>query len=300
MDGLPDHGPPRRLGLAPRQTAGRDPRRGGSAADGSSPPTAACVGPATMPAVEPDGPLPGPIPPFPGPGKFPLPWPPGGAAFPPPWPLPFKFCSTTLKQGCYTLQFTPTGTPLWGTRFRGTLRVEHVTNGIRTSADLYSHRLLDDIVGGPIVRPIDVLRAASTADDAADTAGTIPIYRRACLPRIPEGDRRPGHSTRHRIGRNRRTCTPARPPSWAAPRSAQSRSAGSRSSTAAPTCRSSPSKVVPLHRRPRWEGRRSRRSSKTRVGSSASPMKASSRYRPHWPASTYSGTGRSWRQSCTP
>jgi hypothetical protein len=96
----------------------------------------------------------------------------------------WRFCFTTLRQGCYTIGFTPTGTPIFGTRYRGTLRVEHVGKGVRISGDLYTHRLLDDI----IVRwPLEKftlfgrLRDAAgdaPADEAADTGGTIPIYPR--------------------------------------------------------------------------------------------------------------------------
>ena len=106
----------------------------------------------------------------------PLPFPP----FPDPRPFPqFRFCSTALKQGCYTLSFVPTGTPIFGTRYRGTLRVENATPGPRISGDLYRHRLLDDIVvqPGPIVIGPDLLRRANISDEAEDAAG-IPIYKR--------------------------------------------------------------------------------------------------------------------------
>jgi hypothetical protein len=53
----------------------------------------------------------------------------------PPFP-PIRFCRTSLKQGCYTLSFVPSGTSIFGTRYRGTLRVEQVANGIRFSGDL--------------------------------------------------------------------------------------------------------------------------------------------------------------------
>jgi len=129
----------------------------------------------------PEGPFPGPgIPGFPGgrdpeiPFKPPFKWPPELW-----WP---KFCFTALKQGCYTLGFTPTGTPIFGTRFRGTMRVESTGSGLRISGDLYSHRLLDDIVVKfPFEKALmfgGIRGAGTDADQAADTGGTIPIYPR--------------------------------------------------------------------------------------------------------------------------
>lgn len=104
-----------------------------------------------------------------------------------PWmrkPIPrpfFRVCSTTLKQGCYSLSFVPTGS-FFGTRFRGTLRVEHVGTGLRFSGDLYRYRLLDDLIfQTPTLIQLDSDRFAGpelTSDEAADTGGTIPIYSR--------------------------------------------------------------------------------------------------------------------------
>jgi len=106
------------------------------------------------------------------------------------WPFPehifWKFCRTTLKPGCYTIGFTPTGTSIFGTRYRGTLRIEAVGSGIRMSGDLYSHRLFDDIVvkwPTEKVRVFGPIRDAGVAGDgpggeAADTGGVIPIYPR--------------------------------------------------------------------------------------------------------------------------
>ena len=102
------------------------------------------------------------------------------------WPVPFKVCSTTLKPGCYTIGLTPTGTPIFGTRYRGTLRVESVASGIRVSADLYSYRLLDDIIirwpveEFPVFGPIRQggIAGDGLAGEAADTGGMIPIYPR--------------------------------------------------------------------------------------------------------------------------
>jgi len=106
----------------------------------------------------------------------PLKWPPDLV-----WP---KFCYTVLKPGCYTIGFTPTGTPIFGTRYRGTLRIEPVGSSIRMSGDLYSYRLFDDIiVKWPIekVRVFGPIRDAGLAGDgpggeAADVGGVIPIY----------------------------------------------------------------------------------------------------------------------------
>lgn len=95
--------------------------------------------------------------------------------------FPTKTCSTTLKQGCYTLSFTPLGAPLFGTRFRGTLRVEQTGPGLRFSGDVYRHKPL-----GQVMAESGVLRERQRlgthrlpSDEAADTGGTIPIYRRA-------------------------------------------------------------------------------------------------------------------------
>jgi len=131
-------------------------------------------------------------------GPFPepeLPKLPGGLLEPqlPKWPVErevfprdwfWRFCFTTLRQGCYTLGFTPTGTPIFGTRYHGTLRVEHVGKGVRVSGDLYTHRLLDDIIVRWPLEKLAVygrLRGAAgdtPGDEAADTGGTIPIYPR--------------------------------------------------------------------------------------------------------------------------
>jgi len=128
---------------------------------------------------DPEGPIPGP-----GiPGKLvdprlPLRWPFEREPF---WP---RFCFTRLKQGCYTVAFTPTGTPIFGTRFRGTIRVETLASGIRVSGDLYTRRLFDDLVVKGVLEATAFGRirgadAAADGDDlAADTGGAIPIYPR--------------------------------------------------------------------------------------------------------------------------
>lgn len=90
----------------------------------------------------------------------------------------FRHCFTVLKQGCYSVRFTPNGLSVLGTRFRGTLRVEQRNPGYRISGDLYRYRLLDDIV----VRPpewwkLDPGRFTriGTGDDVDDQ---IPVYSR--------------------------------------------------------------------------------------------------------------------------
>lgn len=121
----------------------------------------------------PDIPIP-PIPDIPIP-QLPRPWPPV------PLPPDFRFCFTALKTGCYTLSFVPTNTPIFGTRFRGTMRFDRGTAGTTFSGDLYSYRLLDDII---VADPGSVLARAAfnpsefPGDEAADTGGTIPIYAR--------------------------------------------------------------------------------------------------------------------------
>jgi hypothetical protein len=112
-----------------------------------------------------------------------------------------KLCVTTLKDGCYTLSFVPKGTPVFGTRFRGTMRVDKVGSRVRFSGDLYRWRLLDDIVIAQPgrIQPAALERAAHDLDVAADTGGTIPIHRRSRYHSYLEGTsaqlvsfRRPG------------------------------------------------------------------------------------------------------------
>jgi hypothetical protein len=95
--------------------------------------------------------------------------------------LPSRTCSITLKQGCYTLSFVPLGTPLFGTRFRGTLRVEQAGPSLRFSGDLYRHRLFGQVMADSgVLRERQRLGANKLpADEAANTGGTIPISRRA-------------------------------------------------------------------------------------------------------------------------
>ncbi len=106
------------------------------------------------------------------------------------WPFPeqffWKFCFTSLKPGCYSIGFTPTGTSILGTRFRGTLRIESGGNSFRMSGDLYTYRLFDDIVVRWPIEKLQVfgpIRDAGLVSDgpggeAADTSGVIPIYAR--------------------------------------------------------------------------------------------------------------------------
>ena len=91
-----------------------------------------------------------------------------------------KLCSTTLKPGCYTVGFAPSGTSIFGTRYRGTLRVEALASTLRISGDLYTYRLLDDIVVDWPLKTASTLaaRGAFLHHEAEDTGGTIPIYRR--------------------------------------------------------------------------------------------------------------------------
>lgn len=128
----------------------------------------------------PEGPLPSPGLPRPLDPQMPFEFP---TELVPVWP---RFCITSLKQGCYTVSFVPSGTPIFGTRFRGTLRVERLRSGIRFSGDLYTHRLLDDLVVQGVFETSTVLgharagltRADAAGDEAADTGGTIPVYPR--------------------------------------------------------------------------------------------------------------------------
>ncbi len=86
-----------------------------------------------------------------------------------------------LKQGCYTVQHTPTRAGMFGSRFRGTVRVELTGAAPRISGDLYRYRLLDPSVVGTtpdLVRdPERLERQGAVPDEAADTT-TIPVYSR--------------------------------------------------------------------------------------------------------------------------
>ena len=86
-----------------------------------------------------------------------------------------------LKQGCYTVQHTPTRAGMFGSRFRGTVRVEETGGAPRISGDLYRYRLLDPSVVGPtpdLVGEQERLeRHGAVPDEAADTT-TIPVYSR--------------------------------------------------------------------------------------------------------------------------
>lgn len=73
-----------------------------------------------------------------------------------------------LKQGCYTVQHTPTRAGMFGSRFRGTLRVEVTGGAPRISGDLYRYRLRDSSGSGS---------TPDQPDEAADTT-TIPVYSR--------------------------------------------------------------------------------------------------------------------------
>jgi hypothetical protein len=106
--------------------------------------------------------------------------------------IPPKFCHTELAEGCYRLHFTPTATgrlALFGTRYRGTLRVERVGTGYRISGDLYRYSLLDLFV---MTEGLALRRFGgddiSFADDFADDAtATIPVYKRGDYHSYLEG-----------------------------------------------------------------------------------------------------------------
>lgn len=105
-----------------------------------------------------------------------MPLPSPGLPAPFPWPPPFKLCRTTLRPGCYTISFVPTGTPFFGTRYRGTLRVT-TDPKLTISGDLYGYRLID-IFTNPSVLTSPIQPVLNQSDDAADTGGAIPIYSR--------------------------------------------------------------------------------------------------------------------------
>lgn len=117
---------------------------------------------------------------FPRPGEGPQP-PDIRMPFEPPLPFPLKVCRTDLKQGCYTLQHTPSGAGIFSARFRGTLRVEHTGGAPRISGDFYRYRLIDpSFVGGTaeIARLPALVERLGAPSDVAAEAVSIPIYSR--------------------------------------------------------------------------------------------------------------------------
>ena len=119
-------------------------------------------------STDPDAPINDPVnpQPFSFPGLFP----------------PFKFCRTRLKEGCYRLSFVPKGShPIFGRRYRGTLRVETIADGIRFSGDLYVRSgIVFPSFPTLSVNRTDRLRlAAADAVEDADAPGPIPIFSRA-------------------------------------------------------------------------------------------------------------------------
>ena len=132
----------------------------------------------------PEGPeLPPGIPGLPGElERPPLQWPP--LKWPPDliWP---KLCFTTLKPGCYTIGFTPTGTSIFGTRYRGTLRVEDArparcgspATSTRTGCSTTSSSMAarDGLERSDRSR---CGRCGMATEARPRRGGTIPIYRR--------------------------------------------------------------------------------------------------------------------------
>ncbi|NOT08118.1 MAG: hypothetical protein HOP28_07925 [Gemmatimonadales bacterium] len=127
----------------------------------------------------PEGPLPVPgIPGWPFEPRLPFKWPP---AIEPNVP---RICLTNLKEGCYSLRFTPKGSTIRATRYRGTLRVERHGGKLRFSGDLYTRRLFDDLLQTRVSlatygRMLGGDAADDSDDPALDAGGTIPIYSRA-------------------------------------------------------------------------------------------------------------------------
>ncbi len=96
-----------------------------------------------------------------------------------PWP-PQHFCLINLKQGCYKINFRPTGGGITILRpyYLGTLRVENSGSSKIISGDLYRFRLFDDIVLNPVV--IGPVRHFPVQDEFDETSDgeLIPIYAR--------------------------------------------------------------------------------------------------------------------------
>lgn len=105
-----------------------------------------------------------------------------GPSLPPdvltPFP-PFKVCATKLKQGCYTVQHTPTIAGVFTARFRGTLRVELTGGAPRISGDFYRYRLIDpSVIGGTVLTRPALVEQLGASSDVADDATSIPVYSR--------------------------------------------------------------------------------------------------------------------------
>ena len=108
-----------------------------------------------------------------GPGGRPDPDAPSHRAAPP--------VQDDAQAGVYTLSLVPSGATIFGRRYRGTLRFEPKASGVRFSADLYGYRLLDDIIlksPAAAFRQLEIEHPELLSDEAADTGGTIPAYRR--------------------------------------------------------------------------------------------------------------------------
>jgi len=94
-------------------------------------------------------------------------------------PLPFRACTTGLKQGCYTVQHAPTLAGVFTARFRGTLRVELTGGAPRISGDFYRYRLIDpSVIGGTVLTRPELIEQLGASSDVADDTTTIPIYKR--------------------------------------------------------------------------------------------------------------------------
>ena len=294
----------------------------------------------------PEGPIPFPDPPFPDPGPFPTPqlphlplpkWPPD------PFPWPFKICSTSLKRGLLHAQLRADRHPIFGTRYRGTLRVEphgrrrpHVRRPVHAIGCSTTSSLAAARVGRSRGSSMRAVRS-SPRDEAADTGGTIPIYRRRVVPLLSEGHRARSCSRSSPKGasaaRSRSTFDefvynhPATGFSGvvqhdARPRRCASCCAAPRRRTCSPATPSRDTttarhRVDPLDldvlpaRRPadqhapgrrdaapaRSARRRSRASSPTPAGTSPSRTAGRSRCPPRWPASTSTRAGP--RRTCT-
>jgi hypothetical protein len=102
----------------------------------------------------------------------------GSTTVPSPIPNPtIKICRTTLKEGCYRINFVPKSTTVFGPRYRGTLRIEHISAGaIRFSGDFYSYHL--PIVVGTPASFVPASRVDRLQQAGGAAGGVIPIYSR--------------------------------------------------------------------------------------------------------------------------
>lgn len=101
-----------------------------------------------------------------------------------PWWERFRWCNTTLREGCYRITYRPAGTPWWSNYFAGTVRIEKIRQGYRISGDLYRRSFFIRVPWRDPLRPI---AETDFTDETDGGSGTIPIYRRRDYSSYLEG-----------------------------------------------------------------------------------------------------------------